>query len=149
MATYAKNKKATFNYEVLEKFEGGLVLTGQEVKSIRDKKVSFEGSYVIIRGGEAFLVGTTISPYQVKNTSEKYDSERPRKILLSKKELKRLVDNDKKKGLTLIPLSLYNKGSKIKIEFALARGKKKADKRSAIQEREANIEIERTLKNQR
>lgn len=149
MANYAQNKKATFNYEILEKFEGGLVLSGQEVKSVRDKKVSFEGSYVIIRGGEAFLVGTSISPYQVKNTSEKYDPERPRKILLSKKELKRLVDNDKKKGLTLIPISLYNKGNKIKLEFALARGKKKSDKRSAIAEREAKIEIERTLKNQR
>lgn len=146
---YAYNKKATYNYEVLETFEGGLVLSGHEVKAIKEKKVNFEGAYVIIRGGEAFLVGTSISPYQVKNTSEKYDLDRPRKILLSKKELQKLENEDKKKGLTLIPISLYNKGTKIKLEFALARGKKKSDKRSAIAEREANIEIERTLKNQR
>lgn len=146
---YAYNKKATYNYEVLETFEGGLVLSGHEVKAIKEKKVNFEGAYVIIRGGEAFLVGTSISPYQVKNTSEKYDPDRPRKILLSKKELQKLENEDKKKGLTLIPISLYNKGTKIKLEFALARGKKKSDKRSAIAEREANIEIERTLKNQR
>lgn len=149
MATYAHNRKATFNYEILEKFEGGLVLSGQEVKSIKSGKISFEGAYVIIRGGEAFLVGASISPYQVNNIDEKYDPERPRKILLSKPELHQLVNNDKKKGLTLVPISLYNKGNKIKLEFALARGKKKTDKRSAIAKREADIEIERTLKNQR
>lgn len=147
--TYAHNKKASFNYELLEKFEGGLVLTGNEVKAIKAKQVNFEGAYVIIRGKEAFLVGTSISPYQVNNMKDEYDPMRPRKILLSKKELEKLSQLDKKKGLTLVPISLYNKGKNIKLKFALARGKKKTDKRQSIKQREADIEIKRTLKNQR
>lgn len=146
---YTENKKATFNYEVLEKYEGGLSLLGLEVKSIKSKKVNLEGSYVIVRGGEIFLVGATVQPYQVNNTPKEYDPVRLRKILVTKKELKKIVDVDNKKGLTLIPISLYNKNNKIKLEFALARGKKKSDKRETIKTRESEREIERTLKNQR
>lgn len=146
---YAENKKATFNYEVLDTYEAGISLLGFEVKSIRDKKVSLEGSYVVIRGNEAFLVNSSIQPYQIKNTPKDYDPERPRKLLLTKKELDKLSNLDKKSGLTLIPISLYNKNNNIKLEFALARGKKKSDKRETIKKREANRDIERTLKNQR
>ena len=146
---YVQNKKATFNYEVLEKFEGGLSLLGLEVKSIKAKRANLEGSFIIVRGGEIFLNGATIQPYQVNNTPKDYDSLRPRKVLVTKKELKKIIDLDNKKGLTLIPLSLYNKGNKIKLEFALARGKKKTDKRETIKERESKRDIERTLKSRR
>jgi SsrA-binding protein len=143
------NKKATFNYDVLDRFEGGISLLGHEVKSIKEGKMKLEGSYVILRGGEVFLVGASITPYQANNVPEEYEPERPRKILLNKKEIKKLEDQTKNAGLTLIPISLYNKGRNIKIEIAIARGKKKTDKRETIKKREADIEIERTLKNQR
>jgi SsrA-binding protein len=146
---YTHNKKATFNYEVLEKYEGGLSLLGFEVKAVKNSKANLEGSYIIIRGGEVFLVGATIQPYQVNNTPKEYDPMRPRKILVTKKELKELANIDEKKNLTLIPISLYNKGRRVKIEFAVARGKKKSDKRETIRERESKKDIERTLKNQR
>ncbi|MCB9806147.1 SsrA-binding protein SmpB [Candidatus Nomurabacteria bacterium] len=146
---YAENKKATFNYEVLEKYEGGLSLLGLEVKAVKSKKANLEGSYIVVRGGEVFLVNATIQPYQMNNTPKEYDPVRVRKILITKKELKELVGADNKNGLTLIPISLYNKGNKIKLEFALARGKKKTDKRETIKARESKREIERTLKNQR
>jgi len=147
--TYSVNKKATFNYDILEKFEGGLELLGIEVKAIRNKQANLTGSFVIIRGGELFLSNVSIPPYQVKNTPDNYDPERPRKILVSKKEIARLTKNEAQKGLTLIPISLYNKGRNIKLEFALVRGKKKSDKRETIKDRESKREIERTLKSRR
>lgn len=146
---YAHNKKATFNYEVLDKYEAGISLLGFEVKSVKDKRANLEGSYIIIRGGEAFLVNASIPPYQEKNTPESYNPARPRKMLLTKKELDKLSDIEKQGRLTLIPISLYNKGSKIKLEFAVARGKKKTDKRQAIMRREAEREMGRTLKRKR
>lgn len=146
---YAHNKKATFNYEVLDKYEGGVSLLGIEVKSVKAKRANLEGSYIIIRGKEAFLINATIPPYQEKNTPDSYDPMRPRKILLTKKELEKLDDIDNKGGLTLVPVSLYNKSNKVKIEFAVARGKKKTDKRQSILKRDAEREIGRTLKKQR
>ncbi len=144
-----QNKKATFNYEVQDKFEAGIELLGLEVKSINKKMGKLDGSYISIRGGEAFLIGCEIPPYQASNTPTDYDPARVRKLLLTKKELLKLAELDNQKGLTLVPISLYNKGRKIKMEFAVAKGKKKSDKRQTIQTREANIEMERTLKNQR
>lgn len=147
--SYADNKKATFNYEVLDKYEGGLELLGQEVKSIKNNKADLSSSYIVVRGNEVFLVSATIQPYQPNNTDENYNPERTRKILVNKKEIKELLNHESKKGLTLIPLSLYNKGNKIKISFAVARGKKKHDKRESIKERESKRDIERTLKEKR
>lgn len=147
--TYAVNKKATFNYDILEKFEGGLELLGIEVKAIRNKQANLTGSFVIIRGGELFLSNVSISPYQIKNTPDSYDPERPRRILVSRKEIIKLTKNEAQKGLTLIPISLYNKGRNIKLEFALVRGKKKSDKRETIKDRESKRDIERTLKSRR
>lgn len=141
------NKKATFNYEVLEKFEAGIELLGLEVKSIRLKHGSLDGAYVSVRGNEVFLVGAHIPPYQAGNTPESYDPYRVRKLLLSKKEIKELIGKEKIKGLTIVPISMYNKGRKIKVEIAIARGKKKYDKRQAIRKREQNREVERLLKN--
>lgn len=148
MATYVRNKKATFNYELKETFEAGLVLAGYEVKSIKNGKASLEGAHVIIRGGEAFLVGSSIAPYQPANMPKEYDPERTRKLLLSKKELARLEVESEQAGLTIVPIRLYNTKRKLKLEIALARGKKKADKRESIKKRDTKRDIDRLLKSQ-
>lgn len=143
-----ENKKARFNYEILTAYESGIELLGHEVKSIRAKQGSLEGAYVIIRGNEAFLINAFIPPYQPKNTPKEYDPKRNRKLLLTKKEIADLADAENKKGLTIIPLSVYNKGRKIKVEIAIARGKKKYDKRETLKKRESEREMRRTLKNE-
>ena len=148
MTAYIRNKKALFNYEVIARFEAGLVLAGHEVKAIRAGQGSLAGAYIIIRGGEAFLVKASITPYQIANTPKDYAPDRPRKLLLSHKELAELEQKLNTAGLTIVPLSLYNKNRKIKLEIALVRGKKKADKREALKERDTKREIERSLKNQ-
>jgi len=146
--SYATNKRAHFDHELLETFEAGLALLGTEVKAIRNGRAKLEGGYVIIRGGEAFLVGVSIPAFQPINATKGYDPERPRKLLLSSKELAKLDQQTERQGLTAIPLSLYNKGRHIKLSFAIARGKKKADKRESIKERDVKRDIERTLKSQ-
>jgi SsrA-binding protein len=146
MSSYARNKKAHFDFEILETYEAGLVLLGTEVKSIRLGRARLDGGHIIIRGGEAYLVNTSISAFQSINTAKSYDPERVRKLLLSKKELSKMERSIDADRLTAIPLSLYSKGSKIKLEFALARGKKKTDKRESLKERDNKREIDRTLK---
>lgn len=146
MTTYVQNKKATFNFEILERFEAGLVLAGHEVKAIRAGKANLQGAYVIVRGSEAFLVGASVSPYQQKNTPDEYDPERPRKLLLSKKELKKLEETDAQKGLTIVPIKLYNTGRNVKLEIGIARGKKKFDKRQTIKARDMARDVKRELK---
>lgn len=141
-----ENRKARFNYEILEKMEAGVELLGFEVKSVKQGQISLEGSHVTIRGNEAFLIGATIPPYQEANTPKEYDARRNRKLLLTKKELQKLEKLEATKGLTIIPISMYNKGRKIKIEVAVARGKKKFDKRNTLKKRESDREIRRTLK---
>ena len=141
-----KNKKATFNYEVLEKFEAGIELRGFEVKALKGGKGSLEGSHVTIRGGEAYLIGVTIPPYQPANTPKDYEPDRNRRLLLTKKEIVQLANTEAKKGLTIVPLSVYNKGSKVKVSLAVVRGKRKFDKREKIKKRETDRDIRRTLK---
>jgi len=148
MTTYIQNRKARFDFEILETFEAGLVLFGYEVKAIRIGKGQLEGAYVIIRGGEAYLVGATIAAFQPANSPKQYDSERPRKLLFSKKELAHLERQTETARLTAVPLKLYNTGRNIKLEVALARGKKKYDKRETLKARDSKRDIERTLKNQ-
>ena len=148
MTTYISNKKAHFNFEILETFEAGLVLFGYEVKAIRTGRGKLEGGHVVIRGKEAFLVGVSISYYQEKNTPKSYDPERARKLLLSTKELAKLEQKGEQAGLTIVPIRLYNKLRTIKLEIALVRGKKKVDKREAIKKRDVLREVQRTLKNQ-
>lgn len=140
------NKKAGFNFEILEKIEGGLELTGFETKSIRFGKIKLDGSFIISRGGELFLKNAEISPYQSNNIPKTYEPGRFIKILISKKEILKLTQKIDKEGLTLVPLTIYPKGKKLKIEFALAKGKKKSDKRQTIKQREDEIEILRTIK---
>lgn len=133
---YANNPKANFDYEILETLEAGMVLKGHEVKSIKTGKVSIKGSYVKILGGEAFLIGATISPYQIKNTPEDYDPQASRKLLLSKKQISVLVGTSQTHGLTLVPLKLYDKKGLIKLLIGIARGKKKYDKRETIKKKD-------------
>ena len=145
MANLAHNSKAGFDYEILETFSAGLELIGSEVKSVRAGRISLAGAFVGIRGGEAFLLGSNIEPYQPKNISEGYDATRPKKLLLTKSELKSLEDAEGTKGLTIVPLSVYNKGRFIKLDLAIAKGKKKFDKRQAIKKRDVERDLKRSL----
>jgi SsrA-binding protein len=147
MAIFINNRKASFHYEILETFEAGMELLGFEVKSLRGKKGSLEGAHVTIRGGEAYLIGMHIPPYQPANTPEEYDPARNRRLLLTKKEIGRLSGIERQKGLTIVPISVYNKNKKLKIMIAVARGKKKHDKREILKKRDAERHIARTLKN--
>jgi len=146
MKVLADNKRAYYNYEILDKYEAGMVLAGHEVKSIRTGHIGLKGSYVVLKGKEVYLIGATIPPYQPKNTPEDYDPARSRKLLLKKSEIKELLGKSKEKGLTLIPLKIYTKYAKIKLEFGVGKGKKKTDKRETIKKREIEREIERELK---
>ena len=146
MKIFADNPKAYFNYDISDKYEAGIVLIGQEVKSIRNGRVNLTGSYVVITGEEAYLVGASIPPYQPKNAPKDYDSQRSRKLLLERSEISRLIGVTKEKGNALIPLKLFAKGVKIKLEFGIGTGKKKTDKRQTIKKRETDREIERELK---
>jgi SsrA-binding protein len=146
MTIITTNKRAYFDYEILETFEAGIVLTGQEVKSIKTGHISLAGSYVIMRGSEAWLTGAHISPYKMAGPLPGYDPTRSRKLLLHKKELFSLIGKIKQKGLTLAPLKVYTKKGKIKLEFGLARGKKKYEKRETIEKREVDRKIREAMK---
>ncbi len=143
---YAQNKKAYHDYEILEEIEAGIALKGFEVKSIKQGKASLKGARVVVRGNEAFLIGANIPPYQASNTPKDYDPERARKLLLHKKEIAKLIGKEQQKGLTLPALSLYNKGGLVKLKFAVARGKKKFDKRESIKKRDIERDLKRSLK---
>ncbi len=142
------NKKAKRDYSFLKDYSAGIELRGFEVKSIRTGKANMRGAHIVIRGNEAFLVGMTISPYQIANTPDDYDPERVRRLLLTKKEIIELAEYEKQKGLTIVPLSLYNSKGLIKVSLAVARGKKKYDKREEVKKRDADRKIKRTLKKQ-
>ena len=146
MSTLVHNRRARFDFEILDELEAGLVLAGHEVKAIRKGKAKLESSYVVVRGGEAYLVGASIAPYQPVNTPREYDRERPRKLLLSRKELDKLERATEQERQTAVPLSLYEKGRTLKLCLALARGKKKADKRESIKARDVGRDIERETK---
>lgn len=146
MATFLENKKAHFDYEILETFEAGMELYGFEVKSLKDKRGSLAGGFVIVRGGEAFVTGMHIPPYQPANTPEGYDPLRTRKLLLTKKEITALAAAGEKKGLTIVPISVYSKSRKIKLSIGIARGKKKYDKREVIRKKDMARDVRRELK---
>lgn len=141
-----ENRKVRHDFEFLERFEAGIELSGAEVKSLRNGQGSLEGAYVIVRGNEAYLVGMSIAPYQAKNTPADYDPLRARRLLLSRKEITTLAENEKEKGLTIVPESVYNKRRFIKVSIAIARGKKKTDKRETLKKREADRDIQRALR---
>jgi SsrA-binding protein len=144
----ADNRRARHDYVLLERFEAGLVLTGTEVKSLRDGKVQLGGSYADVRGGEAWLVGATIAEYPGGNR-QNHDTERERKLLLHRRELVTLAGQVNEKGLTVVPTRLYFKNGKVKVELAVARGREKGDKRRAIADRDAQRDMERALRRRR
>jgi len=145
MKLIAKNKKAYLNFEILEKYEAGIVLKGSEVKSLREGKASINEAYGKIKNGEIYIHGMHISPYNPASHFG-HEPKRPRKLLLHKRQIAKLISQLTEKGLTLIPLRLYfNEKNIAKIELALARGRKIYDKRDIIAKREADREKERAL----
>jgi len=150
MPNLARNKKGLFNYEILEKKEAGLVLTGAEVKSVKNGQINLKGSYITIKGGEVFLIGAHISPYKPAYGKQKdYTPTQDRKLLLHKKEIDRLQGKMTSEGLTIIPISVYTKSNLIKVEIGLAKGKKKYEKRETIKNRDIDRRIRDHLKTHR
>ncbi len=145
MEIVATNKKARFNYEIIEKIEAGISLKGTEVKSIRNKNVSIGESYAQIKENEVFIHNLHISPYEQGNR-ENHDPIRVRKLLLHKHEIKKLVNKIQLKGLSLVPLSIYLRKGKLKVELAIGRGKRLVDKRESIKKRTIEREIDRIVK---
>ena len=141
----AVNRKASHDYELLERFEAGLVLVGTEVKSAREGSVNLKDGYAAPRDGELFLFQIRISPYS-HGSFENHEPERPRKLLLHKRELRRLIGKITERGLTLVPTRLYFKKGRLKVEIALARGKRQHDQRRAARERDVKRDIEAALK---
>lgn len=147
--TITYNRRASFDYNLLEKYEAGLVLQGQEVKAIKNNRISLAGSFVTIRKTpklEAYLLNANIPAYQPKNAPPDYDETRSRKLLLRKNEINSLIGKISQKGLTLVPIRVYLKRGLVKLEFAVGKGKRKVDKREAIKKKETNREIRRELR---
>ncbi|MBN2097873.1 MAG: SsrA-binding protein SmpB [Candidatus Omnitrophica bacterium] len=140
------NKAARHDYHISEAYEAGIELQGTEVKSLREGQANLKDSFARIERGEVFLYNMHISPYEFGNIANVSDPKRPRRLLLHKSQIRRLISQTSVKGFTLVPLSAYLKGGRVKIELALARGKRLYDKREAIKRREADLEVKRTLK---
>jgi SsrA-binding protein len=140
-------KKAFLKFAPVETYAAGIELSGQEVKALRNKLGSLDGSRVVVRGGEVFIVGMTIPAYQVKNAPKSFDPERARRLLLTRKEIAELYAAESKKGLTIIPLELYTAGQLIKARIAIVKGKGKEDRREDLKKRDASRETGRLLKN--
>ncbi len=149
MPVLAKNKKAYHEYNILETLEAGIVLTGQEVKAAKKGRISIKGSYAKTKDEEVWLLGANIPPYQPANAPRNYDPQRKRKLLLKKRQIRRLIGKTSQKGLTLVPLKVYTKSGLIKVKIGLAKGKRQYDKREAIRKRQAKREIRRELKKRR
>jgi len=146
----ATNRRASFRYTLLERFECGIVLTGTEVKSLREGGAQLKDSYAVVRDGEVWLLGMYIAPYGPASR-ENHDPERPRKLLLHRREIDRLIGSTRERGLTLVPTRVYfsGPGSRAKVEIALARGKDVYDKRETIRKRETAREMQRELREAR
>lgn len=142
----AYNKRVKFDYQLIDTFEAGIALLGTEVKSVRAGHMSLRGAFVTIHNSQAYLTNATIPPWQPKNTPASYDPTRPRRLLLKKSELKQLIGTRKSQGLTIVPVRVYNNRGKIKLQIALARGKKKYDKRQAKKAKDIQRDIERVLR---
>lgn len=142
------NKKARFDYEVLEVIEAGIVLTGSEVKSLRAKDVQLKDAYVSFQNGEAFLQNAHISPYRASSYNN-HTPERLRKLLLNRNEINKLMGQVQERGLSIVPLKIFFKNGMVKLDLGLVRGKKAHDKRNAIKERESNKSLKQTLRHSR
>jgi SsrA-binding protein len=141
----SKNKLATFDFELLDKFEAGMSLQGTEIKSIRANQVNLRRSYVQNRNGELWLIDAHISPYEHGNR-DNHEPTRPRKLLLHRREINKILDEMAQKSLTVVPTRMYLKNGRAKVEIALARGKRKADKRSDLAKKDADRQVERALR---
>lgn len=150
MKIVAKNKRAYSLYNVLEKYQAGLSLLGTEVKSIKSGRVSLTGSFILPRGGELFLIGAKIPPWQESNAPSNYNPDRPRKLLLKREEINYILGKSKQKGLVLIPLCLFLKGKRgvVKLEFALAKRLKKYQKKEKLKQKSIKKEIDQVIKTQ-
>lgn len=146
MSVLAKNKQAYFDYSIEQELEAGIVLSGQEVKSVKSGNISLKGAHVLVRGTEAFLVNTHISPYKYAGDVVGYDPTRSRKLLLKKKEISSLIGKAKEQGMAVVPLEMYTKKGLIKVKLGIGRGKKKYDKRAVIRKREDERKIARVMK---
>ena len=146
MEMFSENRRAKFDYEILDTLEAGIVLHGFEVKSVRLGRMNLAGSHVLVRENELWLLNADIPPYQPNNTPKEYESTHTRRLLAKKDEIKALIGKQKSAGLTLVPFKVYNKAGLIKVLVGLAKSKKKGDKREAIRKREAKREMARTLK---
>lgn len=140
------NKKAYFDYEILENYEAGIELFGLEVKAIKTGRLNLAGSFAVIKDKEIWLLNANIPPFQPQNAPADYDPDRSRRLLLHKSEIKELIGKSAQKGLTLIPLKVYNRRNRIKVLLGLGRYKKKTDKREIIKKREAIRDIERATR---
>ena len=146
MSILARNKRAVFDYKLLDKYKAGIVLTGQEVKSIKTGHISLKGSFVTLKKNELYLTNATIPPYKHAGELKDYDPTHSRKLLLKKSEIKSLIGKIHVQGLTLVPIQVYTKKRLIKLKFAVAQGKKQYDKREDMKKRESQRKIKRTLK---
>lgn len=146
MTTIAINKRARFDYEILETVEAGIALLGHEVKSVKTEHMSLQGSFVTIRGGDLMLTNALIPFYLHAGDPGNYEPTRPRRLLVRRSEAKRFIGKVRTNGLTLIPLRVYTRRHLVKVEFALAKGKKEYDKRATTQKREAKRKMERAMK---
>ena len=144
--TFAENRKARHDYETLETYEGGLALTGQEVKSIREGGAKLHGAHLAISRGELWLLGTQIRPYSRSARNASYELDRTRKVLVTRRELESLAGKTEQKGLTLVPFSFYSRGRRIKLSFGLCRGRKAHDKRERIKARDLDRTVHRALR---
>jgi SsrA-binding protein len=152
MPEIASNRRAYYDYEILEKFEAGIELRGYEVKAIKTGHINIAGAHVTIRDGNVLLINADVQPYQPQNTPKDYDPSRIRRLLLTQKEISKLTGRIKEKGLTIIPLRIYTTHGKraiIKLEIGLARSKKQFDKRQLLKKKEIKRTIERELSRQR
>ncbi len=152
MPTYATNKRGRFDYEILGTYEAGIVLAGHEVKSIKLGHISLKGAFVTLKNlknkeiPEAYLTNCHITPYKFAGKLDNYDPDQPRKLLLKRSEIRQLIGKTKEKGLTLVPIRVYNKGRLIKLAFGIGKGKKKIDKRQDIKKRETDRKLQRLQK---
>jgi SsrA-binding protein len=145
MKVLSENRKASYDYNILEQLEAGMVLFGQEVKSIKTGHINLAGSFVTLRDNEAYLVGVNVPPYQPRNAGADYAQDRARKLLLNRKEIDMLAGRSKQKGFSLIPLQIVEKNGRVKLTFGLAQGKKKFDKKDKIKKRDVERETRREL----
>jgi SsrA-binding protein len=141
----ASNRRASHRFNLLERFEAGIVLTGTEVKSLRDGKAQLKDSYAVVRDGEVWLIGVYIPPYEPASR-DNHEPERDRKLLLHRSEIERLIGKTREKGLTLVPTRIYFSGARAKVELAIAQGKDLYDKREAIRKRDVARDVQRELR---